>query len=625
MDEKNKAIIGAITGITLQLILGGLTLIISGWSGSAAAQAIGLFSLLSSLIWGLTFLHTRQEYLAEEEIKDLAETEKQGALFESQDLGALSARAGLRRLEKYLIPAATLLLAIGFIATAAYLYTSWNKEGLTAPVIFLMPGALVFGLGSIFLFYGMYIKGMTSVPGWRVLRSGSSAMLFTSFAFMAVGVSILLCSLGLPGIEKYLAWIIVLIFVLTGTELIFNMVTSFFVPRLPGTVILPPYYLRSLDVITSPRDILKTAADIVDYQFGFRVSDTWFYTFLERAIMPIIIFWILILYAFTCIVIIGPDEQGIIEHFGNPNEQILSSGLHFKQPWPVDICYKFPAKKVQSVVIGYKEELKDIPAILWTKEHCKQEDVFLVATRESISGRGMNITNNKEEDRSKRVPVSFIAAAIKLHYRVTDLHQYLYKKANPHKFIKDISYREVVKFMCSIDIFDLFKEKRLDLAEKLRTNIQDVLTRADIGVEVFYLGFESAHPPVAVGEAYESVIKALEEKHAAILDAQAYAKQTVHQAEAEAYSINKSAYVYNIQRTKISEADARRFGMRLSAYKISPSVFRIRNWLGAMEDSMTNIRKYVISSQAQTNLNTILNLEDKLSFGVEDIDLTATE
>ena len=126
MNEKNKAVIGAITGITLQLILGGLTLIISGWSGSAAAQAIGLFSLLSSLIWGLTFLHTRQEYLAEEEIKDLAETEKQGALFESQDLGALSARAGLRRLEKYLIPAATLLLAIGFIATAAYLYTSWN-------------------------------------------------------------------------------------------------------------------------------------------------------------------------------------------------------------------------------------------------------------------------------------------------------------------------------------------------------------------------------------------------------------------------------------------------------------------------------------------------------------------
>jgi len=240
MNGKNRAVIGVIIGIILQLILGGLTLIISGWSGSAAAQAIGLFSLLSVLIWGLTFLHTRQEYLAEEEAKDLAQTEKQGALFESQDLGALSAQAGLRRLEKYLIPVATFLLAVAFIGTAIYLYIRWYKEGLTSPAIFLMPGAIVFGLGSIFLFYGMYIKGMTSVPGWRILRSGSSAMLFTAFAFMAVGVSILLCSLGLPNIEKYLAWIIVLIFILTGTELIFNMVTSFFVPRLPGAVILPP-------------------------------------------------------------------------------------------------------------------------------------------------------------------------------------------------------------------------------------------------------------------------------------------------------------------------------------------------------------------------------------------------
>ena len=73
------------------------------------------------------------------------------------------------------------------------------------------------------------------------------------------------------------------------------------------------------------------------------------------------------------------------------------------------------------------------------------------------------------------------------------------------------------------------------MAEDLKKNIQDVLTESNIGVEVFYIGFESAHPPVEVGQAYESVIKALEEKHAAILDAQAYAKETVHQAEAEAY------------------------------------------------------------------------------------------
>lgn len=625
MYEKNKAVIAAIIGMGLQLILGSLTLLVSGWSSSSACQAIGLFSLASSLIWGLAFLHTRQEYLAEEEEKDLAETEKQGALFEGHDLGAISAQAGLKRLERYFLPIAAILIAAGFIGLTIYLYTGWLKHGTLTPSIFLMPGALVFGFGSIFLFYGMYVKGMTSVPGWRLLRAGSSVMLFAAFAFMAIGVSIILCSLGIPNIEKYLSWIITAIFALTGIELIFNMLTSFFVPRLPGVVILPPYYLRTLDVITSPRDILKTAADIVDYQFGFRVSETWFYSFLERAIMPLIIFWALILYAFTCIVVIGPDEQAVMERFGNPMEKTLDSGLYFKLPWPVDICYIFPAKRVQTITMGHKGEIEDQPAILWTREHYKEEDVFLVATREStVSQDTGNKNTNSSEDKSKRVPVSFVSSAIKLHYRVTNLRQYLYEKTNPHDFIKDIAYRELVKFMGSIDILDLLKEKRLVLAEELRGKIQEVLSEANIGVEIFYLGFESAHPPVAVGEAYESVIKALEEKHASILDAQAYANQTLHQAQAEAYSINRAALAYNNRRTKISGADADRFRMRLESYKISPSVFRARNWLGTMEDSMENIRKYIISSQVQTNLNTILNLEDKLTFGVEDIDLNST-
>ena len=221
--------------------------------------------------------------------------------------------------------------------------------------------------------------------------------------------------------------------------------------------------------------------------------------------------------------------------------------------------------------------------------------------------------------------MSFVTASIKMHYRVVNLHSYLYKKANPQDFITDITYREVVKFLGSIDIFDLLKEKRLALANHLKGNVEAVLSAADIGVEVLHLGFESAHPPVEVGEAYQSLIKALEESHTAVLKAETYTNEIEHRAKAEAYEIKQKARAYKARRTGIAAAEAKRFSMVKEAYNVSPNVFFLRKYMSALEDGTENIRLYIIPSNSKVGSNKIINLEDKLQFGVEDIDFGAEE
>ncbi|GAG45597.1 unnamed protein product, partial [marine sediment metagenome] len=220
----------------------------------------------------------------------------------------------------------------------------WGKETPKSLTNFFMPGAIVFAFGAVLLFYGMYVKGMTAVTGWRLLRAGSSVTLFAAFASLLTSVTVILTYLGMSYVEPAAAWIICIVTGLAGLDLIFSMITGMFVPRVPGAERLPHYYSRVLDMITSPGDILKTVADMVDYQFGFRVSETWFYGFLEKAIIPLIAFWVLTIYAFTCVVIIGPEEQGVLERFGKPRPQVLGSGFHLKLPWPIDVVYTFPAK-----------------------------------------------------------------------------------------------------------------------------------------------------------------------------------------------------------------------------------------------------------------------------------------
>jgi regulator of protease activity HflC (stomatin/prohibitin superfamily) len=458
---------------------------------------------------------------------------------------------------------------------------------------------------------------MSSVKGWRFLRAATGPMLFTAFASMAAAVCVILAyMLENPIPEKILAWVIAAVTGLTGFELLAGLVGSAFVPRIPGIEILPPYHSRGLDIITSPGEILKTVADAVDYQFGFRVSETWFYAFIQKAIIPLLVFWALTLYAFTCVVIIGADEQAILERFGRPIAT-LDSGLHFKYPYPIDIAYRYPAKSVQTITIGFDEELENQPAITWTEKHYKKEDLFMVATREP----GGEAIPRDDTGAAKYTPVSFMAAAVKLHYRITDLHKYAYEKSNPKDYITDIAYREVVKFMGSIDIFDLLQERRLELAEDLRGKIQNVLRDADIGVDVFYLGFEGAHPPVEVGEAFESVLGAQEQAHATVHRATAYAKETGFKAGAEAHRILQEAGAYAYGRKKTSEAEAAMFLMQKKAYEVAPGVYRNRKLMEAFEKGLKNRRKYVVPPGAKMKSNVIFDLKDKLEFRLEDIEL----
>src|SRR5512140_561011 len=89
-------------------------------------------------------------------------------------------------------------------------------------------------------------------------------------------------------------------------------------PRLKGQYIRSAFESRLLGLISEPGGILYTAASAIDYQFGFKVSHTWFLQLLQKAIAPLILFSIVTLYLLSSITIVQPDEKGIIERFGKP-------------------------------------------------------------------------------------------------------------------------------------------------------------------------------------------------------------------------------------------------------------------------------------------------------------------
>ena len=307
-------------------------------------------------------------------------------------------------------------------------------------------------------------------------------------------------------------------------------------PRLKGQYSRSAFDSGLLGVINEPSKIFRTVAGAIDYQFGFQVSQTWFYKLLEKAIVPLVLFAAVTLYFLSCIVVVNPNEQAVIEHFGNPiNEandvRIVGPGLVFKRPWPIDIAYKYPTKQVMEINIGFVPKTDEKTGevthepLLWGQSHYKEEYNLLVASEQVADRSG-----------GGGVPVSLVVAAVPVQYRIKDLYSYLYNHNEPQRVLEFICYRELTRFAASakIDVDNendanqsLLGAGRAEAKKILTERIQTAADEAGLGVEILFLGLQGIHPPTEVAADYQKVVGAVQKKYAAILNAQGRRNRTL--------------------------------------------------------------------------------------------------
>ncbi len=213
--------------------------------------------------------------------------------------------------------------------------------------------------------------------------------------------------------------------------------------------------------LASRRRFFTTAAHALDYQFGFKVSETWFYRMLERALGWMILAQFAALLLSTCFVMIQPGDQALLERFGKPvgDNGVIGPGLHLKFPWPIDKVYPpVHTERIQKFTVGAEPEPTRV--VQWTVSH-GQEQNFLVASSvtnhsatSSESGEGTNIP-----------PVSLLSVSIPVHYLVTNLVAWSYVNEDPRNLLHGLAQREVMHYLAHADFDNLMSLGREQAAE----------------------------------------------------------------------------------------------------------------------------------------------------------------
>ncbi|MEI6082970.1 MAG: protease modulator HflK [Verrucomicrobiota bacterium] len=514
-----------------------------------------------------------------------------GSIFdEAAGAEPYSFRSTQTALERFVVPVIALLLAGGIGYWILVLYRE-----LTGPAgQRLLALAFLGGQAFTTFLLSRYLLGYSRQA--RLLRGPGIALGVTCFASVLAGIATLVSELAYPRADAIAAKLLLAVLGVLAVELVVNFIANLYRPRRKGDELCRSYESRLGGLITEPGSWARNVAGSLDYQFGFKVSDSWLYRFLEDALLPLIIFQLIALYLLSCLVFLAPDEKAILEHFGKPVAE-LDSGFHLKMPWPFATIRRFPVKRILSLRIGQTQAGgQEPPVIQWNVPHAQGEEQFLVAAPRLGEGA---------------VPVNLVAFNVPVEYQITNIYAFAYHYADSARLLDQIAHRILTQEAATRDLFDLMGEGQTRVANSLWQRIQAEADHRQLGIQIVFVGLQGVHPPTQVAEAFQSVIGALELKEASILLARATAGKTVTLAEADGAKATYDAQAYRAQRTEISAAEADRFLTQVETQKKSPHVFRANLYLTALANSLEGARKFIVPAGLGSEVLQ-LNFEDKL-------------
>lgn len=619
--ERNIQKNGLINLLTL-LVVGVAGFAVARYSNSLGAQLSSMFIGLGLLVAAVSWFQMRleeSERLEKLELEELAKGHGRSALFEAKDAEIFPAQRAREQFERFFVPVFTVALFLGQAGGAFFLWRWLSKVVTPAELKQPTLGMSMFGVFFLVLFLlGKFSAAMARLEGRRLLRPSAGYLLLGAYLSLAVAVGIGAVQAEFPRADLYVARVLCGLLGLVAVETAVMLVLEIYRPRVKGKIERPLYESRLVGLLGQPESLITTAAQTVDYQFGFKVSETWVYRFLERAVLWLVPLQLAALALSTTVVIIEPGEEGLLERFGKPvaGRTLLEPGPHAKWPWPIDQVYRFRTEQIQSFNVGFTptEEKEEEHVVLWTVAHTKEEN-FLIANRETGS---LGTTNEAAGRRTP--PVSLLTVSIPVQYQITNLAAWAYQNEDAPALLQDLATREVVRYLAGVDLNEIMSYGRGEASAAMVQRIQAEADRRQLGARVISVGLQDLHPPVKVAPDYEKVVGAEQTRRAKILAAQADEIRTNALAEAKAASLVNQASADRVASEIRAVAQSGLFTNQLPAYAAAPSVYLQRAYLQTFARATANARKYVLLT---TNTHDVIqfDLQESLARSLLDVNV----
>ena len=584
MEQQNSKKLGLINGLVLLVISIGVQYLATV-TKSNVAMAGGLLLGIGTLISFFSFVHAHlisREREEELEMQALDQTRGNESLFAGAAEDAYPARNARRQFEKWVVPIFSVIQLIGQGIGLWWIYTLLSDPA-AVPLKDQAVLAIMFtGLFVIILFMmGKYSSGLARMDDQELLRPGASYMLLGSVVSTAMVIAQTASYFGYPEWDKGITWAVFVVISISALENLVTLVLELYRPRTDDKKARILYESRLIGLFGQPGGLISTAAQALDYQFGFKVSETWFYRYVEQKLALIVAIQFVVLFLSSSFVVVHANEKAALERFGK-RVDILEPGFRFKMPWPIDKVYRYKTGEVQSFTLGVmndnlkKDKLGDegddkkVEILLWTQQHNhgsgenpEQNFNMIVASDDTVVSS------------ADSVAVNLLTVSIPVQFRINNLTNWIEQSGNTSSLLQSLAMREVTQFLIGADIESLMGPGRPAAQDTLKEQIQAQAAAHNLGAEILFVGLQDIHPPVGqneqsketggVAENYEKVIVAQLNAETNRLGAQLYSAGKVPQAQAEAAELLTEARSDSTNKVAIAQAEAKRFDEQVNS------------------------------------------------------------
>lgn len=305
--------------------------------------------------------------------------------------------------------------------------------------------------------------------------------------------------------------------------------------------------------------------------------------FPKKKILYILLIAAILVFIFTGLYTVDPEEVGVIQRFGK-YLKTTEPGLHFKIPFGVDMLTKVPVRKVMKEEFGFRT-LKAGVKTQYSRRDYSIESLMLTGD--------LNIAD-----------VEWI-----VQYRIKDPVKFLFKIRNVEETIRDVSEAVMREVVGDRSVDEVIVLSRKEIADEVNLLLQKQLNRYNAGIEIVTINLQNVNPPDKVKPAFNEVNSAKQEKEKIVNEAWQKYNQIIPEARGKAKRTIEEAEGYAVDRVNRAKGDAERFNQVYTQYKKAKDVTKKRLYLETMEKILPEIEKIYIVDDKQKGILPLLNLD----------------
>ena len=268
--------------------------------------------------------------------------------------------------------------------------------------------------------------------------------------------------------------------------------------------------------------------------------------------------------------IVQEGQQAVITQFGK-YQSTVGAGFNWRLPYPIQRHEMVVVTQIRSVDVG--------------------RDTIIKAT-------GLRDSAMLTEDEN------IVEIKFAVQYRLKNAREYLFESKDPAAAVVQAAETAVREVVGKMKMDSALADERDQIAPRVRTLMQVILDRYNVGVEVVGINLQQSgvRPPEQVQAAFDDVLRAGQERERAKNEAQAYANDVIPRAVGAASRLKEESEAYKARIVAQAQGDAQRFSSVLTEYQKAPQVTRDRMYTDAMQQVYTNVTKVMVESRQGSNL-----------------------